>query len=56
MHFLGVWSPNSYESVVAMFAASKAGAILVSLNPKYNVNELLHEQGPNEGHYCRGGV
>ncbi|XP_055343731.1 medium-chain acyl-CoA ligase ACSF2, mitochondrial-like [Paramacrobiotus metropolitanus] len=37
---LGIWGPNSYEWIVTMFAASKAGLILVNINPAYKVSEL----------------
>ncbi|GAV03021.1 hypothetical protein RvY_13510 [Ramazzottius varieornatus] len=37
---IGIWGPNSYEWIVSMFAAAKAGLILVSVNPAYKVHEL----------------
>ncbi|OWA51427.1 Acyl-CoA synthetase family member 2, mitochondrial [Hypsibius exemplaris] len=37
---IGMWGPNSYEWIVTMFAASKAGLILVNVNPHYKVHEL----------------
>ena len=36
----GIWSPNSYQWIVTMSAASKAGLILVNVNPNYKVHEL----------------
>uniref|UniRef100_A0A8D3D5C2 Medium-chain acyl-CoA ligase ACSF2, mitochondrial n=1 Tax=Scophthalmus maximus TaxID=52904 RepID=A0A8D3D5C2_SCOMX len=37
---LGVWGPNTYEWVLFQFASAKAGIILVSLNPAYQVKEV----------------
>ncbi|HUS67080.1 MAG TPA: AMP-binding protein [Kofleriaceae bacterium] len=39
---VGIWSPNRYEWVVLQFAAARAGAILVSLNPAYRTSELAY--------------
>jgi fatty-acyl-CoA synthase len=37
---LGIWSPNNAEWVITMFAAARAGLILVNLNPAYRVTEI----------------
>ena len=37
---VGIWSPNRYEWVVLRFAAARAGAILVNVNPAYKTAEL----------------
>jgi fatty-acyl-CoA synthase len=37
---LGIWSPNRAEWIVTMYAAAKAGLILVNINPAYRVSEL----------------
>uniref|UniRef100_A0A3B4YNH9 Medium-chain acyl-CoA ligase ACSF2, mitochondrial n=1 Tax=Seriola lalandi dorsalis TaxID=1841481 RepID=A0A3B4YNH9_SERLL len=37
---LGVWGPNIYEWILFQFASAKAGIILVSLNPAYQVKEV----------------
>ncbi|XP_071778942.1 medium-chain acyl-CoA ligase ACSF2, mitochondrial-like [Centroberyx gerrardi] len=37
---LGVWGPNTYEWILFQFATAKAGIILVSLNPAYQLREL----------------
>ncbi|XP_038158525.1 medium-chain acyl-CoA ligase ACSF2, mitochondrial-like [Cyprinodon tularosa] len=37
---LGVWGPNIYEWILFQFASAKAGIILVSLNPAYQVDEV----------------
>jgi fatty-acyl-CoA synthase len=37
---VGIWSPNCVEWVVTQFAAAKAGAILVNVNPGYRLREL----------------
>jgi fatty-acyl-CoA synthase len=37
---VGIWSPNNAEWVLTMFAAARAGLILVNINPAYRVNEL----------------
>uniref|UniRef100_A0A146W7T0 Medium-chain acyl-CoA ligase ACSF2, mitochondrial n=1 Tax=Fundulus heteroclitus TaxID=8078 RepID=A0A146W7T0_FUNHE len=37
---LGIWAPNIYEWVLFQFASAKAGIILVSLNPAYQVEEV----------------
>jgi fatty-acyl-CoA synthase len=37
---VGIWAPNRYEWVVLQFAAARAGAILVNINPAYRTSEL----------------
>ena len=37
---IGIWSPNNAEWLLTMFAAAKAGLILVSLNPAYRIAEI----------------
>ncbi|KAK7919422.1 hypothetical protein WMY93_010706 [Mugilogobius chulae] len=37
---LGMWGPNVYEWVLFQFATAKAGIILVSVNPAYQVREV----------------
>uniref|UniRef100_A0A6Q2ZE15 Medium-chain acyl-CoA ligase ACSF2, mitochondrial n=1 Tax=Esox lucius TaxID=8010 RepID=A0A6Q2ZE15_ESOLU len=37
---LGVWGPNTYEWVLFQYATAKAGIILVSVNPAYQLKEL----------------
>jgi fatty-acyl-CoA synthase len=37
---VGVWSPNNAEWVLMMFAAARAGLILVNVNPAFQVREL----------------
>ncbi|XP_071329232.1 medium-chain acyl-CoA ligase ACSF2, mitochondrial-like [Trachinotus anak] len=37
---LGVWGPNKYEWILFQFATAKAGIILVSLNPAYQLKEV----------------
>ncbi|KAK7939144.1 hypothetical protein WMY93_002470 [Mugilogobius chulae] len=37
---VGVWGPNSYEWILSQFATAKAGMILVSLNPAYQLKEI----------------
>ena len=37
---IGIWSPNNAEWVLTMFAAARAGLILVNINPAYRLNEL----------------
>ncbi|KAM6913531.1 medium-chain acyl-CoA ligase ACSF2, mitochondrial-like [Lycodopsis pacificus] len=37
---LGVWGPNTYEWILFQFASAKAGIVLVSLNPAYQVKEV----------------
>uniref|UniRef100_A0AAY4CNA4 Medium-chain acyl-CoA ligase ACSF2, mitochondrial n=1 Tax=Denticeps clupeoides TaxID=299321 RepID=A0AAY4CNA4_9TELE len=37
---LGIWGPNIYEWILTLFAAAKAGVILVSVNPAYQALEL----------------
>src|SRR6185437_3879528 len=37
---VGIWSPNNAEWVVSMFAAARAGLILVNINPAYRAAEL----------------
>jgi fatty-acyl-CoA synthase len=39
---VGVWSPNRYEWTQVQYAAAKVGAILVTINPAYRVNELKY--------------
>ncbi|XP_056431362.1 medium-chain acyl-CoA ligase ACSF2, mitochondrial-like [Gadus chalcogrammus] len=37
---LGVWGPNTYEWILYQYATAKAGIIMVSVNPAYQLNEL----------------
>jgi len=37
---VGIWSANCAEWVVTQYAAAKAGAILVNINPAYRLHEL----------------
>ncbi|KAK2820728.1 hypothetical protein Q5P01_023687 [Channa striata] len=37
---LGMWGPNIYEWVLFQFATAKAGIILVSVNPAYQLQEV----------------
>jgi fatty-acyl-CoA synthase len=37
---IGIWAPNCAEWVLTMFAAARAGLILVNINPAYRLNEL----------------
>ncbi|XP_059181198.1 medium-chain acyl-CoA ligase ACSF2, mitochondrial [Centropristis striata] len=37
---LGMWGPNTYEWLLMQFATAKAGIILVSVNPAYQLKEV----------------
>jgi fatty-acyl-CoA synthase len=37
---IGIWAPNCTEWLLTMFAAARAGLILVNLNPAYRTSEL----------------
>jgi fatty-acyl-CoA synthase len=37
---IGIWAPNCAEWVLTMFAASRAGLVLVNINPAYRQTEL----------------
>ncbi len=37
---IGIWAPNCTEWVLTMFAAARAGLVLVNLNPAYRTVEL----------------
>ncbi|KAG5279180.1 hypothetical protein AALO_G00074960 [Alosa alosa] len=37
---LGIWGPNTYEWILYQYATAKAGIIMVSVNPAYQVKEL----------------
>ena len=37
---VGIWAPNRFEWVVLQFATARVGAILVNINPAYQVAEL----------------
>lgn len=37
---VGIWSTNRFEWVVIQYATARLGAILVNINPAYQVNEL----------------
>jgi fatty-acyl-CoA synthase len=39
---VGVWSSNCYEWVVVQYATARIGAILVTINPAYQKDELAH--------------
>ena len=37
---VGIWSPNNAEWVITQFATSKAGLVLVNINPAYRLTEV----------------
>jgi fatty-acyl-CoA synthase len=37
---VGIWSANTAEWLIVQYAAAKAGAILVNINPSYRLHEL----------------
>ena len=37
---VGIWAPNRFEWVLVQFATARIGAILVNINPAYQVSEL----------------
>jgi fatty-acyl-CoA synthase len=37
---VGIWAPNCVEWLLTMFAASRAGLVLVNINPAYRATEL----------------
>ena len=37
---IGIWSPNTVEWIVTLFAAAKLGLVLVNVNPAYRPSEL----------------
>jgi len=39
---VGIWAPNCAEWTVVQFATTKAGLVLVNINPAYRVGELEH--------------
>ncbi len=39
---IGIWAPNCVEWLLTMFAAARAGLILVNINPAYRTSELDH--------------
>ena len=39
---IGIWSPNTLEWIVAMYAAAKLGLIVVNVNPAYRPLELKY--------------
>ena len=39
---VGVWSPNCAEWLIAQYALAKVGAIMVNINPAYQLRELEH--------------
>ena len=39
---IGIWSPNKAVWILTIFAAAKAGLILVNINPAYRLSELEH--------------
>jgi fatty-acyl-CoA synthase len=39
---IGIWAPNCFEWLLTMFAAARAGLILVNINPAYRKGELEH--------------
>ena len=42
---VAVWSPNCAEWLIAQYALSKVGAIMVNINPAYRIRELLLRPG-----------
>jgi len=39
---VGIWAPNRFEWVVTQFATARVGAILVTVNPAYQAEELQY--------------
>jgi fatty-acyl-CoA synthase len=39
---VGIWAPNRFEWVITQYAAARAGAILVNVNPAYKAAELRY--------------
>jgi fatty-acyl-CoA synthase len=39
---VGIWAPNRFEWVITQYAAARAGAILVNINPAYKAAELRY--------------
>lgn len=39
---IGMWAPNCAEWTIVQFAAAKAGAVLVNVNPSYRTHELAY--------------
>ena len=39
---VGIWAPNCAEWTITQFAAAKAGAILVNINPAYRTHEFAY--------------
>ncbi|GAA1510379.1 AMP-binding protein [Nocardioides humi] len=39
---VGMWAPNCAEWTIVQFAAAKAGAVLVNVNPSYRTHELAY--------------
>jgi fatty-acyl-CoA synthase len=39
---VGIWAPNCAEWTISQFAAAKAGAILVNINPAYRTHEFAY--------------
>ena len=39
---VAIWSPNRFEWVIAQYATSRLGAILVNINPAYKSSELAY--------------
>ena len=37
---IGIWAPNCAEWLLTMFAAARAGLVLVNINPAYRTAEL----------------
>ena len=37
---VGIWSPNYAEWAILQYATARIGAVLVTINPAYRVNEL----------------
>ena len=52
---VGIWSANRAEWMITQYAAAKAGAILVNINPAYRLRELeyalnaVRRQRPHHG-------
>src|SRR5947208_1591686 len=39
---VGIWAPNSARWTITQYAAAKAGAILVNVNPAYRTHEFSY--------------
>jgi acyl-coenzyme A synthetase/AMP-(fatty) acid ligase len=52
---VGIWAPNRFEWVIIQFATARIGAVLVNINPAYQLSELGYALAQSGVSFSRDG-